>query len=275
MSEELTIKNDTDMPKFENTTVDAQLKRRRRKRLPHGAKVAIIIVSIILVIAMLSLACYLAGFTFFGVVIAIIIVSSMPENDGTFEYEVYDDTVEIVGLVDEDYSGRLYIPEYIDGMPVTEIGSYAFEDLENIIEVYIPDTVTYIGRSAFADCAELRGVEMGDGVEVIESYAFAGCYKLEAVAMSESLTHIGSYAFYKCYSLESIIIPGGVYWIGSHAFDGCEKLYEVFFESPYNWTVDTSNDYGYTTELGTDDLMWEAAFYIHEYSEYAWEKDVE
>lgn len=273
MSEELNLKNGTDTPKFEDTTPDVQ--RKRRRHLPHGAKVAIVIVSIILVIAMLSLACYLAGLTFFGVVIALVIVSAMPENDGVFEYKVYGDTVEIVGLVDEDYSGRLYIPEYIDGMIVTEIGSYAFNDLENITEVYIPDAVTCIGRSAFVDCPELRGVEMGDGVEVIETNAFAGCYKLEAVAMSESLTSIQSYAFYNCYNLKSIIIPGGVCWIGSYAFDGCENLYEVFFENPYNWTVDTSNDYGYTTELETGDLMWEAAFYIHEYSEYAWEKNVE
>lgn len=272
MSENISKQASISTPKFEDTTPDAQ--RKRRRHLPHGAKVAIVIVSIVLVIAMLSLACYLAGLTFFGVVIALIIVSSMPENDGTFEYRIYDDTVEIVGLVDESYSGPIYIPEYIDGLAVTSIGSYAFDET-NIMEVYIPDTVTYISSYAFYECKNLTKVDMGDGVEVIGTNAFAGCYKLEAVAMSESLTSIQSYAFYNCYSLKSIIIPGGVCWIGSYAFDGCENLYEVFFENPYNWTVDTSNDYGYTTELETGDLMWEAAFYIHEYSEYAWEKNVE
>jgi hypothetical protein len=230
---------------FENTTPDAQ--RKRRRHLPHGAKVAIVIVSIILVIAMLSLACYLAGITFFGVVIALIIVSSMPENDGTFEYRIYDDTVEIVGLVDENYPGPIYIPEYIEGLAVTSIGSSAFEET-NIMEVYIPDTVTYISSYAFYECKNLTKVDMGDGVYDIGAYAFDDCTSLTEVQMSSNLCNISYGAFSECTSLEFIVIPESVEFISAGAFEDTQ-LKAVVFNDIYGWQLSNGDIEIPSTEL--------------------------
>lgn len=245
MSEELNLKNGTDTPKFEDTTPNAQ--RKRRRHLPHGAKVAIVIVSIILVIAMLSLACYLAGITFFGVVIALVIVSAMPENDGTFEYRIYDDTVEIVGLVDENYPGPIYIPEYIEGLAVTSIGSSAFEET-NIMEVYISDNVTYISSYAFYECKNLTKVDMGDGVYDIGAYAFEQCTSLTEVQMSSNLCNISYGAFSNCTSLEFIIIPWNVEFISANAFMGTQ-LKAAVFDDAYGWHLSNGNIKIPSTEL--------------------------
>ena len=245
MSENISKQASISTPKFEDTTPDAQ--RKRRRHLPHGAKVAIVIVSIVLVIAMLSLACYLAGLTFFGVVIALVIVSAIPENDGTFEYRIYDDTIEIVGLVDENYPGPVYIPEYIDGLAVTSIGSSAFEET-NIMEVYIPDTVTYISSYAFYECKNLTKVDMGDGVIDLGSYAFDDCTSLTEVEMSSKLCNISYGAFSECTSLEFIVIPESVEFISAGAFEDTQ-LKAAIFNDIYGWHLSNANIEIPSTEL--------------------------
>lgn len=202
--------------------------------------------------------------------------SAAPQSNGTFKYLTSGDTVEIVGLADSSLSERVYIPESIDGKIVTGIQSYAFSN-SNIKEIFIPDTVKSIGRSAFEGCKSLIGVEMGDGVEVIEPYAFAECRSLEAVALSESLISIKSYAFYYCTSLESITIPAEVCLIEAYAFYGCE-LYNVVFDDPYIWTVDTSKDTGSLTTIKPTDLLysdWSAPLLLSRYDDCTWEKDPE
>ena len=202
--------------------------------------------------------------------------STVPQNDGTFRYITSGDTVEIVGLADNSLTGRVYIPESIDGKNVTGIQSYAFSN-SNIKEIFIPDTVKSIGRSAFEGCKNLLGVEMGDGVEVIEPYAFAECRGLEAVALSESLVSIKSHAFYYCTSLESITIPAEVCLIEAYAFYGCE-FYNVVFDDPYIWTVDTSEDTGSLTTITPTDLLysdWSAPLLLRRYDDCTWEKEPE
>lgn len=78
------------------------------------------------------------------------------------------------------------IPETINGLPVVEIGSYAFCANPYITYVTIPDSVKYIGFAAFADCPNLKHVEFGEGIEYVEEDAFYGCSSLEYVKFSET-----------------------------------------------------------------------------------------
>ena len=50
------------------------------------------------------------------------------------------------------------IPTNINGLTVTTIGEYAFNDLTNLTSVTIPDSVTSIGSSAFRACISLTEV---------------------------------------------------------------------------------------------------------------------
>ncbi len=226
--DENVLSNETaSTPVFEDTSKEAQVARKRKKPMPTGAKVAIIVVSIVLVLAILGALLAIAIVGFFGVIIALVVVLSMPENDGTFEYRVYDDTVSIWGLVDDDFAGALYIPEYIDGKAVTEIDSYAFEECDNITEVYIPNTVKSIDYCAFQNCSSLTNIEFGSSVETIEYYAFRGCAMLESVVIPDSVTSIGSSAFEYCYALKSVKMGSSVTVLEDYAFASCYALESV------------------------------------------------
>ena len=72
-------------------------------------------------------------------------------------YEVNGDTVTITGSGScSDTS--IYIPAVIEGKPVTEIGTSAFQYCTSLEKIVIPDSVTTIGDYAFSDCDELTTV---------------------------------------------------------------------------------------------------------------------
>lgn len=217
----------------ENISLKAngELPFRRKKQMPSGAKIALIIVAAILVLAILGGVAMGAVILCFVTAIGLIVVLTMPENDGTFEYEVYGDEIEIVGLVDSSYSGVLEIPAYIDGKAVTEIGSYAFCNYTEITEVYIPDTVKTIGYSAFYACHSLNTVEIGESVETIEDWAFLECKGLERIKIPDSVTSIGYSAFELCTSLTSVEMGNSVTYIGDYAFDHCYALESILLSS--------------------------------------------
>ena len=243
-----------------------------KKRMPKGVKIALIVVSIILVFAIIFGLLGATVLGFFGIVIALIVYLVTPENDGTFEYYENDGTVSIYGLVDTELEGALYIPEYINGMPVTEIDSYAFSCCYNVTEVYIPDTVIYIGDSAFNHCESLREVDLGNGVEIIESFAFADCTALEEVHTSSSLSEIRSYAFYGCSNLETVKLPASVSLIEPYAFNDCSSLREASFEDTYGWCVEYD---GETESIEPDRLgaIWAAVLLSITYDKYTWIKN--
>ena len=143
-----------------------------------------------------------------------------------FSYAIKEDnTVVILGLLDDSLQD-INIPESIDGLNVSAIGNEAFKN-NNIISIYIPDTVTSIGKSAFEDCSFLKTVKMSFGLEMIEAYAFSGCSSLENIVIPNNVTKIDDYAFAGCRDLEQISIPDSVIYIGIGAFRGCSRIIDI------------------------------------------------
>lgn len=168
-----------------------------------------------------------------------------------FEYQVkYNDTVVITG-----YTGQVAdvtIPSIIDGLPVTSIGEYAFNDFTSLTSIIIPDSVTSIGCGAFCDCTSLTTIAIPDSVTNIGEYAFenTGYYNDEsnlengvlyignhligahqalsgAYEIKEGTKTIADYAFWYCEDLTSITIPDSVTSIGSGAFSDCTSLTSI------------------------------------------------
>lgn len=85
---------------------------------------------------------------------------NIPYLDGTkgLEFELEDKTYVITGAGSAPNEGNIIIPSKIYDIPVTSIGSYAFEDFANITSVTIPNSIAYIQQSAFADCIRLTDV---------------------------------------------------------------------------------------------------------------------
>ena len=120
---------------------------------------------------------------------------------------------------------ELVIPDEIDGVKVTSIGSSAFQANTYLKTVTLPEGLTSIGSSAFRGCSSLTGLVLPDSLTAIGSYAFRDCSSLAGLVLPDGLAAIGSYAFRDCSSLTGdLVIPDGVTEIGGYAFFGCEGL---------------------------------------------------
>lgn len=135
------------------------------------------------------------------------------KTDGGIRITGFDNTIE-----------NLVIPDTIEGVPVTVIDWYAFENCTKLKSVSIPDTVTHISRYAFVHCTSLETINMPDSLYAIEEYAFHDCPLLKGIVLPEGLNIIGDRAFSGCHSIMELTIPGSCTQIGAYAFLNCDSL---------------------------------------------------
>ena len=200
-------------------------------------------------------------------------VSSTPSEGLKFTINE-DNTAYSVADIGTCTDTDVVITSSYNGLPVTGIVDYAFDDCTSLTSVTIPDSVTSIGR-AFSGCESLNAVYISDiaawcgisfganpllyannlylngtlvtdlvipsGVTSIGDRAFSGCTSLTSVTIPNSVTSIGDGAFYDCTSLTSVTIGKEVTSIGIRAFDGCTSLTSI-------------------TILGNVTSIWERAF---------------
>ncbi|MGO8696525.1 MAG: leucine-rich repeat protein [Limisphaerales bacterium] len=158
--------------------------------------------------------------------------------------------------------GAVIIPTNINGLLVTGIGDYAFENLTNLTSVTIDDSITNIGEVAIVGCSSLTAITVDPGNPVYNSvdgvlfdknlttliqypgglggsyaipggitrignYAFEYCASLISVTIPNTVTNIGAYTFQYCPGLTSVTIPNSVTSIGDAAFYSCTNLISV------------------------------------------------
>ena len=102
-----------------------------------------------------------------------------------------------------DFSDSVRVIEICDG--ITEIGSCAFQQLENLTAVSLPNSLRVIGSDAFWHCGKLTVLELPEGLESIGANAFNGI-GLRAITIPASLTGIEGSPFSNCESLEQITV---------------------------------------------------------------------
>ena len=141
-------------------------------------------------------------------------------------YEKSDDHITITKC-DSYAAEKVEIPAQINGVPVTEIKSNAFENCYEIEEIVIPETVTKIGENSFRSCENLKRITLPDSITVLPNSAFNHCFMLEEVKLPAGLTEIQSYVFYECSNLKSLTIPDTVTRIEKYAFAKCSALETV------------------------------------------------
>lgn len=185
---------------------------------------------------------------------------ALADESYTFSYIKYNNSVTVTG--GEGTGDILTIPEYIDGLPVTELAENAFKDMDTFSSVYLPDTLLTIKESSFQNCKNLKTVYIGSSVSEIENYVFSACNNLNAINVSDNnyyfasengslfnysksrliryagnggkvslyntkLEAINDTAFFGTLNITDIEIPNTVAYIGDYAFAGCINLESI------------------------------------------------
>lgn len=132
-------------------------------------------------------------------------------------YETEEDFVRITSL-NQELSGKVVLPEIIDGLPVREITNKSTQNAHNTItEIVFPASL-----------------------ESIDGHVFVGYKHLEKIVFPEGLKSIGYNAFFGCKSLKEVVLPKGLNYICSNAFSYCHNLsrIEVHPDNPYLVSID-------------------------------------
>ena len=140
--------------------------------------------------------------------------------------------------------GDVYIPDEIDGMPVTQIHDDALADL-NMTSIRLPAGLISIGYTSFHYARNLNHVLVMPGtLRTIGGYSFWECGAPGLVLQSDCVVSTSAFAYSKlefCYirkdsavelgedafrdgALEVIVIPADVTKIDAAAFKGCKYL---------------------------------------------------
>ncbi len=157
------------------------------------------------------------------VIIALSASVALGANYNGFVYTANEDGTYTITGYNDFHTDVVNVPEKINGVKVTAIGSGAFQTKANITTVKIPDTITSIGAMAFYGCKKLNSVVMGNGVISIGSKAFNSCTALTSIHL-KNVQIVGEYAFYGCTALEEINCGGSLKVIGKHAFNKCAAV---------------------------------------------------
>ncbi len=145
-----------------------------------------------------------------------------------YAYEVLaDGTVKITKYKGTDK--QIEVPDKIDGKEVSVIGESAFQGLENITSVKLPESITKIESGAFAWCTGLASVNLPAKITEIADTLFYSCAALTTVKLPEGVTSIGEYAFYGCTVLNNIYLPASLQTVGAYAFYGCTGLKQISY----------------------------------------------
>ena len=195
-------------------------------------------------------------------------VLTISGEDGIYEYGWYeeDDAYHPAPWAEE---GMPAVKKLVVNSGITYIGDSAFEGLDQLTSVSLPDTLGYIGWSAFRECASLTSIVIPEGIDGlcantfarctslrsvklpstmrwIDGCIFSGCTSLQDIVLPEGLTDITWQMFKDCTSLRSVTIPSSIMSVSNDAFSGCTALTSVIFGgSRADWesiTFNTGND---------------------------------
>ena len=110
---------------------------------------------------------------------------------------------------------------------VQEIGKNAFNALDGLKEIHIPESVTSIGDGAFLSCNSLKRIALPSELETIGTKAFSNCIKLKEIEIPNNVTELEDGTFEACSALSKIKLPNELKKIGSRVFQDCKGLSKI------------------------------------------------
>lgn len=153
------------------------------------------------------------------------------ESDNASEDEEEFETIELI------------IPDKINGISVTKIGSRAFASNRTLSSVVVPEGVTEIADEAFWFNYCLEGVTLPASLKTLGKRVFNYCPVLKTLEIPEAVTEIPAELCDECLALETLTIGSGVTKIASKAFNNCVSLETLNFNgNASELVVEDGND---------------------------------
>ncbi|MDE6697423.1 MAG: leucine-rich repeat domain-containing protein, partial [Muribaculaceae bacterium] len=175
----------------------------------------------------------------------------------------------VMSIGDAAFYGCKNLTSVIIPSSVTSIGSDAFYNCEGLKKVEFASVESlcnisfesctsnplYYAHSLFIGGEEIVDLFIPDSIKYIRNYAFSGCSGLSSVKIPVSVTEIGIEAFRDCSGLSSVFIPNYVNQIGVSAFYGCTGLIKCAYPTTLDDPFRSGLIYGYNPKKITiDDL---------------------
>lgn len=127
-------------------------------------------------------------------------------NGWAVNYSVLNSKICITGVASVG-TGKLTLPETVEGMPVAVIGAGAFKDCTQLSAITLPSSVSVLQTEAFCGTG-LTSVEIPAAVTALSYRCFKSCTKLAGVSFKgQSMLYLGQEAFMYCSALQSITLP--------------------------------------------------------------------
>lgn len=153
-----------------------------------------------------------------------------------FLYTVANNTVSITGY--DNAPADVVVPATIESLPVVAIADGAFQGLDTLTSVVLPDSVASVGENAFADCLNLQSVVFGSGLAELGEGALQNCPALASIVVPpengafalDAAGVLFSHDFSALHRYppgrggDSYELPATVRSIQPYAFDGCAEL---------------------------------------------------
>ena len=147
-------------------------------------------------------------------------------------------------------SNDIVVPNYVDGVKITEIGANIFSNSTKTGTVTISDGIKVIDKNAFSSSKFTGELILPSTVKEIKTQAFASCTGFSGnLEIPASVETIGDFAFvgWSGENLNNLIVPGSIKNWGHNVFTACSgfKGNLVLKEG-----LKTIGDYAFTQSSG-------------------------
>ena len=123
---------------------------------------------------------------------------------------------------------KIELPE---GIQVLGGGDISDSEREELVEVFVPDSVVFIDDHCFHGAGKLQRVRFSKGLasnlRMIGAAAFSGCDELHEINFPDRLRYIGETAFAQTALTAVDLSETDIRYIGAAAFVDCAKLMKV------------------------------------------------
>ena len=101
---------------------------------------------------------------------------------------------------------KLVVPSKIGEVDITSLGSYRFQNFNNLEQITLPMSLEIIDFRSFENCSNLKEIiiDESSNLKEIQLEAFKNCTNLKSILIPENVTTIGEKAFENCCNLEII-----------------------------------------------------------------------